>query len=858
MKRYSSVGICFQESVCLFAEEFNVSRPTSPLQPVIFNFNAAHVASWIPRDNDAIRGLTRSLVRDKVLVDWYKRVEEIFFGSGADSSVVQHVVPSSFKANYPAVLDLVDLSVSEDVFSRVLASGFQGLNLDSILNAYFAAFEGTIKTLVLPQFFHVAQLGPLSTLQTIKLQKVKFHGVTSLQYVVDIIKVLAQTPYDSRATGAITLLVEKLDFGLCCKVHPQSVARSEEYFQSLLDVCPGNIKVFIQDVEGLRDEQVAHVVKAVKNLSSFAFRQVLGEEDTGEKTTVIFYSAGEIPEGSINDEPLLECGKEETPGILKMFSLAKEVDSFLNSEEMHGLAQGLPRKVQVLMKAAAKGYEGALHILQYSSLADAVSCLDLRMDELKVDVTEVDITSPGSPKGMLLTMPECMRLATNITIEDDRIVSLSRIFRALSLKSSPGCEIQEIVLPPLQHVADIEEIFTPNLWRKCREVYLTGSTRLDELIQILRSLPKGVYPLNIHVPDFKMSCSLPAHSSRDFDSPSCVNVIIYQFGLNDAFFCMPTSTVKTIYEICLKLSSVTLLRKLKEHCQSFLDSPATFPVPYNSTRCYEGCQTLLAYLVDALNEEILSDEESLLTFADTMYKYQVMSSAVGLQRFRRAFKPISPQNDASSFVLPTNRYKRALTETSTITSALKEGKIENVTVAIFGMGINALHPEFFTKLGHVRKSTRERGCPFGDSVIGMAFNVVARETMATFLDEDGSIGTTAAALIAGANCGAAPFANIISVKVGMVSGSVKPKWVIEGIRWLIDQESRGKLPPSDVILIPFTFGHFNHRLYLMVNQLCSAGKIVVCAAGKSSPVDEHRIAYPASYGDVICIGKYAM
>ena len=69
---------------------------------------------------------------------------------------------------------------------------------------------------------------------------------------------------------------------------------------------------------------------------------------------------------------------------------------------------------------------------------------------------------------------------------------------------------------------------------------------------------------------------------------------------------------------------------------------------------------------------------------------------------------------------------------------------------------------------------------FGDKIAGLAYNAVPEDCLQSFLDDDCTIGTVAAALIAGSTCGAAPFSKVISIKVGRSSGHCRPDWIVAG------------------------------------------------------------------------------
>ena len=93
------------------------------------------------------------------------------------------------------------------------------------------------------------------------------------------------------------------------------------------------------------------------------------------------------------------------------------------------------------------------------------------------------------------------------------------------------------------------------------------------------------------------------------------------------------------------------------------------------------------------------------------------------------------------------------------------------------------------------------------------------------------------------------------MKAGKASGHSTPEWVVASLKWLMEQESNGSLPQSDIILIPFTFNQFQFNLYDIISKLSDSSKIVICAAGRSTVFDGERICYPGFFGDVLCIGK---
>ena len=170
-------------------------------------------------------------------------------------------------------------------------------------------------------------------------------------------------------------------------------------------------------------------------------------------------------------------------------------------------------------------------------------------------------------------------------------------------------------------------------------------------------------------------------------------------------------------------------------------------------------------------------------------------------------------------------------------SALKAGYTgKGVKIAVIDSGINSKHPDL---------------------------NVVGGASMidnSAFIDENGH-GTHVAGVIAALNnsigvVGAAPDAEIYSVKVLSSNGAGTLEDVLDGIQWAIDHK-------MDIINLSLTTDSDKPELHAMLKKANDLGIIVVAAAGNNEIVDTQGdyvqaggdVLYPARYKSVIAVGS---
>ncbi|WP_084244314.1 S8 family peptidase [Planomicrobium okeanokoites] len=171
-------------------------------------------------------------------------------------------------------------------------------------------------------------------------------------------------------------------------------------------------------------------------------------------------------------------------------------------------------------------------------------------------------------------------------------------------------------------------------------------------------------------------------------------------------------------------------------------------------------------------------------------------------------------------------------------SALKLGYTgKGVKIAVIDSGINSKHPDL--------------------SVAGGASMI---DNTSPFTDGAGH-GTHVAGVIAALNnsigvVGAAPDAEIYSVKVLASSGVGSLEDVLEGIQWAIDQD-------MDIINLSLTTDYNIPELEALLKKANELGIIVVAAAGNIEIVDTRGnyvqntadVLYPARYPSVIAVGS---
>lgn len=171
-------------------------------------------------------------------------------------------------------------------------------------------------------------------------------------------------------------------------------------------------------------------------------------------------------------------------------------------------------------------------------------------------------------------------------------------------------------------------------------------------------------------------------------------------------------------------------------------------------------------------------------------------------------------------------------------TALKLGYTgKGVKIAVIDSGINSQHPDL--------------------SVAGGASMI---EGSSPFTDGNGH-GTHVAGVIAALNnsygvVGAAPDAQIYSVKVLSSGGGGTLQAVLDGIQWAIDQK-------MDIINLSLTTEYDIPELKAIVKKAYDSGIIIVAAAGNIETVDtkgirvqdQSDVLFPARYPSVIAVGS---
>lgn len=174
-------------------------------------------------------------------------------------------------------------------------------------------------------------------------------------------------------------------------------------------------------------------------------------------------------------------------------------------------------------------------------------------------------------------------------------------------------------------------------------------------------------------------------------------------------------------------------------------------------------------------------------------------------------------------------------------SALKVGYTgKNVKIAVIDSGINSQHPDL--------------------KVSGGASMIVGSSP---FTDGNGH-GTHVAGVIGALNnsygvVGAAPDAELYSVKVLSSNGAGTLEDVLNGIQWAIDQK-------MDIINLSLTTGQNIENLQTMLKRANDLGIVVVAAAGNIETINtqgnftqvENDVLYPARYSTVVAVGSTTM
>eukprot|EP00058_Branchiostoma_floridae_P021746 XP_002607236.1 hypothetical protein BRAFLDRAFT_104478 [Branchiostoma floridae] len=102
--------------------------------------------------------------------------------------------------------------------------------------------------------------------------------------------------------------------------------------------------------------------------------------------------------------------------------------------------------------------------------------------------------------------------------------------------------------------------------------------------------------------------------------------------------------------------------------------------------------------------------------------------------------------------------------------------------------------------------------------------------------------------------GVAPFAKIVAGRVADCEGRTHPGWVANGIRWILSLDGTDK--QVDIISLSLGFNTFHAGLREAIFEANRRGKIIVCAASNDGRQQQTNIAFPARFGDVICVGSH--
>ncbi|XP_019617477.1 PREDICTED: uncharacterized protein LOC109464836 [Branchiostoma belcheri] len=155
-----------------------------------------------------------------------------------------------------------------------------------------------------------------------------------------------------------------------------------------------------------------------------------------------------------------------------------------------------------------------------------------------------------------------------------------------------------------------------------------------------------------------------------------------------------------------------------------------------------------------------------------------------------------------------------------------------VTVAVLDTGILACRSEFLGKIAAIK-------------------NFVPNEANDLCYDYNGH-GTGCAGIV----LQTAPFIRLVICKVMSSQGCGQPKWAADAIDWLLNDESGPKnYCPVDVISMSLGWNSFDSNLRRAVSDAIAQGKVVVAAASNDGRRHVTNIAFPARFGDVICVGS---
>ncbi|XP_078662360.1 uncharacterized protein LOC144906183 isoform X1 [Branchiostoma floridae x Branchiostoma belcheri] len=160
------------------------------------------------------------------------------------------------------------------------------------------------------------------------------------------------------------------------------------------------------------------------------------------------------------------------------------------------------------------------------------------------------------------------------------------------------------------------------------------------------------------------------------------------------------------------------------------------------------------------------------------------------------------------------------------------GPHPSVTVAVLDTGILLSHEAFL------------------DKIVAMK-NFVPNEAGDLYYDANGH-GTHCAGIV----LQTAPFVRLVICKVISSQGDGEIEWVADAIDWLLNDESGPKnYCPVDIISMSLGGDSFDYNLRRAISAAIVGGKVVVAAASNNGRKNLTNIAFPARFGDVICVGS---
>ncbi|XP_078580481.1 uncharacterized protein LOC144864361 [Branchiostoma floridae x Branchiostoma japonicum] len=155
-----------------------------------------------------------------------------------------------------------------------------------------------------------------------------------------------------------------------------------------------------------------------------------------------------------------------------------------------------------------------------------------------------------------------------------------------------------------------------------------------------------------------------------------------------------------------------------------------------------------------------------------------------------------------------------------------------VTVAVLDTGVLSSHQVFLHRIVAMK-------------------NFVPNEVIDLYYDVHGH-GTSCAGIV----LQSAPFVRLVVCKVLSSQGPGQLKWAADAIDWLLnDEDGPKKYCPVDIISMSFGSDAFDSDVRRAVSEAVACGKVVVAAASNDGRKKVTNIAFPARFGDVICVGS---